>query len=393
MSPFNMFSNESVDLFTLKQTAFNLRWASVEEGVIPLTAADPDFPVAQPIQEAISKFVKDGYFSYGDSKGYGPLKEALANRYKKHKNVTLNPSFVLPVESAAYGIYLICKTFLAKHDEVIIFDPVDFLFRHSIEEVGATAITFPIPVNTVKVDFTKIEALLSPKTRMICLCNPLNPIGKVFTREELEELGRIAVKHNLLILSDEIWSDIIFKPAVFTSIASLDESIMRQTLIVTGFSKSYGLAGLRTGAVMATNAQHFEALYKHSRHQSTIHGANILGQVAATVALNECDDWLKDFLIHLQRMRDLTVNGLNKIPGISCELPEGCYLAFADIRKTGLDSSSIHEKLLHVAKVAVVPGLEQWFGAGANGYIRLSFATSESILNQALERIKIALNK
>jgi bifunctional pyridoxal-dependent enzyme with beta-cystathionase and maltose regulon repressor activities len=228
---------------------------------------------------------------------------------------------------------------------------------------------------------------------MICLCNPLNPTGKVFTREELEELGRIAVKHNLLILSDEIWSDIIFKPAVFTSIASLDESIARQTLIVTGFSKSYGLAGLRIGAVMATNSQHFEALYTSSRHQSTIHGANILGQVAATTALNACDDWLKDFLSHLQRMRDLTVNELNKIPGISCEMPEGCYLAFADIRKTGLDSSSIHEKLLYEAKVAVVPGLEQWFGAGANGYIRLSFATSESILNEALERIKTVLNK
>jgi bifunctional pyridoxal-dependent enzyme with beta-cystathionase and maltose regulon repressor activities len=92
-------------------------------------------------------------------------------------------------------------------------------------------------------------------------------------------------------------------------------------------------------------------------------------------------------------MRDLTVNELNKIPGISCEMPEGCYLAFADIRKTGLDSSSIHEKLLYEAKVAIVPGLEQWFGAGANGYIRLSFATSESILNEALERIKTVLNK
>ena len=393
MSQFDKFSNESVDLTILKQTAFNLRWASVEEGVIPLTAADPDFPVAYPIQDAISKFTKDGYFSYCDPKGYSPLKEALANSYKKHKNVTVNPSFVLPVESASYGIYLICKTFLGKHDEAIIFDPVDFLFRHSIEAVGASAITFPIPVNTQKVDFGKIEELISPKTRMICLCNPLNPTGKVFTREELEELGRIAVKHNLLILSDEIWSDIIFKPAVFTSIASLDESISRQTLIVTGFSKSYGLAGLRIGAVMATNSQHFEALYNCSRHQSTIHGANILGQVAATAALNECDVWLKDFLSHLQRMRDLTVNELNKIPGISCEMPEGCYLAFADIRKTGLDSSSIHEKLLYEAKVAIVPGLEQWFGAGANGYIRLSFATSESILNEALERIKTVLNK
>ena len=388
-----MFSNESIDLPILKQRAFNLRWASVEEGVIPLTAADPDFPVAAPIQEAILKFTKEGYFSYGDPLGYAPLKEALANSYRRRKNVSLNPAYILPVDSAAYGIYLICKTFLRKEDEAIIFDPVDFLFKHSIEAVGATAVTFPIPVNTPKVDFGKLEELVSPKTRMICLCNPLNPTGKVFTREELEELGRIAVKHNLLILSDEIWSDIIFKPTVFTSIASLDESIQRQTLLVTGFSKSYGLAGLRIGAVMATNATHFEKLLENSRHQSTIHGANILGQVAATAALNECDNWLNNFLIHLQRMRDLTVSELNKIPGISCESPEGCYLAFADIRKTGLDSSAMHEKLLHEAKVAIVPGLAQWFGAGANGYIRISFATSESILTQAMERIQNVLIK
>jgi aminotransferase len=385
---FDNFGPDGVNLNILKQKAFNLRWAAVPADVIPLTAADPDFPAAMPIREAICQYSIDGYFSYGDSKGYTPLKEALASHYANNKNVLFNPEFILPVDSAAYGIYLICKTFLKPGDEAIIFDPVDFLFKYSIELTGAKAITFPIPPNTADAEFEKMEMLLTPKTKMICVCNPVNPTGKVFSRKELQILGNIAVKHNLLILSDEIWSDIIFKPAIFTSISALDDNIRKQTITVTGFSKSFGLAGLRVGAVLTTNQSHFDSIYEHSFHQSTIKGTNILGQVAATAALNDCNDWLKDFVNHLQKMRDLTVEALNMIPGFSCSVPDGCYLAFVDIRNTGLSSTGIQEKLLQKGKVAVVPGLKEWFGGGAEGYIRLSFATSEVILREALERIK-----
>jgi aspartate/methionine/tyrosine aminotransferase len=382
-----MFGSDSVNLPLLKQRAFNLRWASVPEGVIPLTAADPDFPCAEPIREAIHAFTQDGYFSYGDTLGYAPFKEALANNYASVKYTAFHPTHIFPVDSAAYGIYLICKSFLQSGDEAIIFDPVDFLFRYSIETVGATAVPFAIPAGTALVDFTSLEEIITPQTKMICLCNPLNPTGKVFSKEELISLGEIAIKHDLLILSDEIWSDIIFKPAVFTSMASLDEEIRKRTITVTGFSKSYGLAGLRVGAIMTTNDQHFNIIYQSSMHQSTVHGTNILGQVAATAALNECGNWLKEFIEHLHKMRDITVASLNNIKGMQCIAPDGCYVAFANITETGLTSEEIHKHLFDKAKVAVVPGLKQWFGKGAEGYIRLSFATSEEILNDALSRI------
>ncbi len=387
-----MFGFDSVNLPLLKQRAFNLRWASVPEGVIPLTAADPDFPCAEPIREAIQAFTHDGYFSYGDTLGYAPFKEALSHNYAKVKHTAFHPSHILPVDSAAYGIYLICKSFLMAGDEAIIFDPVDFLFRYSIETVGATAVPFAIPAGTDQVDFNSLEEIITPNTKMICLCNPLNPTGKVFTKAELNSLGNIAIKHNLLILSDEIWSDIIFKPAVFTSMASLDDEIRQRTITVTGFSKSYGLAGLRIGAIMTTNDQHFNIIYQASMHQSTVHGTNILGQVAATAALNECSGWLKNYIEHLQKMRDITVASLNEMKGVQCIAPDGCYVAFANITGTGLTSSEIHKRLLEEGKVSIVPGLKQWFGEGAEGYIRLSFATSEEILNEALSRIKKTLN-
>jgi len=386
-----MFENNTINLDILKKRAHNLRWATVAEGVIPLTAADPDFPSAPEISDAICSFAKDRYYSYGPAEGIPEFKESVADYFQKKRNVPVSPAFTFPVDSAAFGIYITCKSFLSPGDEAIIFDPVDFLFRYSVESVGASAIPFAIPPTTIKVDFEQLEKLITPKTKMICLCNPLNPTGKVFIKEELTQLGNIACKHNLIILSDEIWSDIIFYPAVFTSIASIDEEIRKRTITITGFSKSYGLAGLRIGAVIAHQQNHFSKLMETSLHNSTVHGANVLSQIAASTALTKCDYWLNDFIKHLTVMKDLAVNELNSIPNFNCIAPEGCYVAFTNISKTNKSSQEMQEFLLNQAKVAVVPGLKQWFGDGAEGFIRMSFATSEEILTEALRRIKLAI--
>jgi aminotransferase len=384
----NLFDEKNIKLEVLKKRAYNLRWATTPEGVIPLTAADPDFPSAPEIAEAISKYAKDRYFSYGPAEGLPDFKESLARSYTTKHNVPLNPAFILPVDSAAFGIHLICKSFLQPGDEAIIFDPVDFLFRYSIESVKGIAIPFGIAPGTTKEDFSGMEKLITKRTKLICLCNPLNPTGKAFTKAELEDLTRIAIKHNLLILSDEIWSDIVFSPATFTSIASLNDEARKRTIIVTGFSKSYALAGLRIGAVMAHNSKHFQRLLEVSMHNSTVHGANVLSQVAATAAINECDYWLKEFVLHTHKMRDLIVAELNSIPDFRCIAPDACYVAFADITNTKKSSQEIYEHLYTEAKVAVVPGLKKWFGNGAEGYIRLCFSTSEVILSEAMGRIK-----
>ena len=387
-----MFSNESVNLQTLSKRAFNLRWAAVPQGTIPLTAADPDFPCAEPIREAVAKYARDGYFSYGPAEGLLTFRNSLASNYLETRNVSYQADQILPVDSAAFGIYLTCKTYLSAGDEAIIFDPVDFLFRYSVEAVGATAVAFPTPQSLDPIDFSSLEPYISTKTKMICLCNPLNPTGKVFTKEELKSLGEIAIKHDLIILSDEIWSDIIFAPHAFTSIASIDEEIKKRTITITGFSKSYGLASLRVGAIFCPDAASYSNIFAASLHASTVHGCNVAGQIAATAALEECKEWLANFVDHLQKMRDICVTGLNAIQGINCMAPQGCYVAFADITGTGKSSSEIQQILMNEAKVAIVPGLKQWFGNGSEGFIRLSFATSAVILNEALDRVKKRLN-
>ena len=387
-----MFSNESVNLQTLSKRAFNLRWAAVPEGTIPLTAADPDFPCADPIREAVAKYARDGYFSYGPAEGLLTFRNILASNYLETRNVSYQADQILPVDSAAFGIYLTCKTYLSAGDEAIIFDPVDYLFRYSVEAVGATAVAFPTPQSLDSIDFSSLEQYISTKTKMICLCNPLNPTGKVFSKEELKSLGEIAIKHDLIILSDEIWSDIIFAPHGFTSIASIDEEIKKRTITITGFSKSYGLASLRVGAVFCPDAASYSNIFAASLHASTVHGCNVAGQIAATAALEECKEWLANFVDHLQKMRDICVAGLNDIQGFSCMAPQGCYVAFADITGTGKSSSEIQHILMNEAKVAIVPGLKQWFGNGSEGFIRLSFATSFFILTEALDRVKKTLN-
>ena len=370
-----------------------MRWAELGKDIIPLTSADLDFPCAPQIVEAIKSYSNVGYFNYGPAEGLPVLKEALSDYMRNYRNVKIEAKNILPVNSAAFGIYNVCKALLNSGDEAIFFDPVDFLFRYAIENVGGVAVPFSIPVGSNDIDFSALEKLITNRTKLICLCNPLNPTGKVFTKKELFSLASVANKHGLIILSDEIWSDVVYSPNVFTSIASLDDEINNKTVIVTGFSKSYGLAGLRVGAVMTSNNILYQKILGASLHNSTINGVSTVSQIAAATAINDCQGWLSQFLQHLSNMRTLCTEAINNIDGFSCIAPEGCYVSFVDIKQTGMSSEELHFYLLQEAKVAVVPGLKKWFGEGAEGYIRISFATSEDILMQAFSNINNAMNK
>ncbi len=382
------FGHEQIRMDLLRERAFNLRWAAVEPGVIPLTAADPDFPCAPEIAEAIAKYARDRYLSYAPAEGLRSFREAMAAYYQERKGVHCSAAYTIACDSAAFGIYAVCKAFLNAGDEAIVFNPVDFLFKHSVELVGARTQLFDVPIDPQQtIDWQPLEDLVNNRTKLICLCNPLNPTGKVFTAEELHELAIIAERHNLIILSDEIWSDVVFTPNSYVSMASLPEAADR-TIVVTGFSKSYGLAGLRAGAIIAPNETLYESIMEASGQRSTVHGCNVLAQVAATAALQHAQYWLEQFIDHLQHMRDLTVDALNAIPGIHCHVPQGCYVAFANVQETGFTAEEIHSRWLNEARVAVVPGLPRWFGANASGHIRISFATSEQVIQEAFHRIK-----
>ncbi len=387
------FSNNNVNLSLLKQRAYNLRWATVDEGVIPLTAADPDFPIAPEIIESIKSYTDGGVFSYGPATGLLSFREAAANVLQTRKGAKGDPELILATDGAASGMYTIAKAFLQPGDEVIIFDPVDFLFQKSVKSAGGKVVRIPLDPKTGRFDQQQLRLSITGKTKMICVCNPHNPLGKVLTKEELLFIGTTAVLHDLWIMNDEIWSDIIFEPSKHTNIVSLNSEIANRTISVYGFSKTFGLAGLRVGFIAAPNKKVFKKVLQASQAGSTAGGVSTLSQIAATAAYEKAWPWVDQFLEHLTEVRNYSVDRLNNMPGISCRKPDGTYLLFPNIESFGLSSEGMAQYLLEKAKVAVVPGAAKWFGPGAEGHIRLCFSTSMEIMTEALDRIEVALKE
>jgi len=377
----------------LRQRAYNQRWAMHPPDVIPLTAADPDFPVAPEIVEAIEAYVDAGVLSYGPPEGLPEFKTTVARVMAERKGFNCSPDLILPTDSAAAAMFLIARYTLQPGDEALIFDPVDFLFGQAVDAAGGRRVYSPVDKRTGEFDLDGLHHLITPKTRLLCLCNPHNPLGRVMTRQELLTLGEIAVEHDLLIMADEIWSDIIYPPHRHISMASLSPQTAGRTISVFGFSKTFGLAGLRIGFLVAPNEKGYERLVQASQMRTTAVGVTTVSQVAARAAYEKGWYWVEAFLKHLEQVRDYAVERLNGMNGVTCHKPEGTYVLFPDITGLGLSSQKVADYLLEKARVAVVPGLPRCFGPGGEGNVRLCFSTSFGIISEALDRIEEALQK
>jgi aspartate/methionine/tyrosine aminotransferase len=189
-------------------------------------------------------------------------------------------------------------------------------------------------------------------------------------------------------MNDEIWSDIVYSPHEHIQIASLSPEIARRTISVYGLSKTFGLAGLRVGFLLAPSSEVQAQLVEVSQVKTTATGVSTLSQIAATAAYENAWYWAEAFVNHLQGNRDFALNRLKQIPGLTCRSPEGTYVLFPDIRSFGRKSSDLAQELLEKARVAIVPGAPQWFGPGAEGHIRICFSTSRAVLQDGLDRIE-----
>jgi len=385
------FDNENVNLEALKKKAYNFRWAEVPEGMIPLTAADPDYPCAPEIKKAMQDYIEDGYFSYTPKLGLEEFKSAFSNYVRTRKKEDINPKNVLPVDSAARAMYIIAKAFLKPGDEMIVFDPCDFLFRESCLAAGAEPVYYPVRLDEEnrKMDLSKLEDYITDKTKMLGLCNPHNPYGLVYTKEELDYIMSICEKHDILIMNDEIWSDIIYPDTTFNSIYCLGNDRCQRVLSVFGFSKSFGLAGLRIGCVYVSDNSKFDRIVEASDVMSTAGGAASVSQVAATAAMNDAGTWLDGFIKHLTGNRDYAVSYINEnISGLHAYKPEGTYLLYVNIKELRINSAEFIEYLKKNANLAIIPGGHQFFGEQSEGYVRICIATSREILEEGLKRLK-----
>lgn len=383
------FTSKSINFDVLRQRAFNLRWAEVPEGVIPLTAADADFPPAPEISQALIEYIQGGYYSYTPKRGFPSFKQAIAKALKERKNEIVDPELILPIDSAARGMDAIAKAVLRPGDDALVFDPVDFLFKTSMEAAGAKVRLFPMKFREDgTIDFSDLESYITPETKMLGLCNPHNPLGRVYPLEDLDHILKLSEKYGFYIMNDEIWSDIVYPDATFNSILNLGNERNARTLSVFGFSKSFGIAGLRAGCVYCQDAELFERVVKASQVEDTIGGISALSQVAGQACVEKCYYWLDEFMAHITQNRDYAMERLNAMPGVRCPKPQATFVIFPDVSGVGMPAEELVGYLAEKHKISIVPGGAKFFGPGSEGHVRICLATSREVLAEGLDRIE-----
>lgn len=385
-----LFDDDRVDPRRLRRGA-PLRWGAVDPDVIPLTAAEIDFPVAGEITRAVQEHVTTGVLGYGSPEGSSTLREAAAEVLRERHRVITGPERMVVTLGTAGGIWSVVRFACGPGDECIVLDPVDLLFAMAVEAAGATVVRCPVDMHSGCIDVARLRALVTPRTRLLCLCNPHNPLGAVATREELSEIAALCVETKILLLADEVWSEIVYPPAVHVSIAGLGPEIAKRTFTVFGPSKTFGIPGFRVGFVAAPDETSARGLQRVALGLGTAFGLSPVAEVAAEAAFRRCWPWRDAFVAHLGRQRDAAVARLNAMPGVRCRLPDATYVLFPDVSGTGMTSAEFTAFALAEARVALVPGTPDWFGPGGAGHVRLAFATSRAILGEALDRLERAL--
>jgi len=365
-------------LSTLRQRAFNFRWAVVPKGVIPLTAADPDFSCSERIVKSIKDEVNGGVFPYAPAMGLAEFRISIANHFSRH--VPVIPEQVLAVNSAASGLSVVMNFLLKPGDQIMIPDPVDFLIPLTGMAAQAKCIRFLVDRSGLNMDV--LEKHYVKEVKYLAICNPHNPLGFVYSADDLERLATWAANRDITIISDEVWSDTVVDKSTFYSM----HSFYSKTWTVYGLSKGFALAGFRIGAVIGPSAADVNALAEHAGYTSTIEGVSCLSQMAAVAALTNGLSWNQAFANHCQRATVLVVEALNRTGIFEAVVPSSTFLVWARIL-IPMSSNEMARRLLDEAKVCVVPGTEKFFGPSAAGYIRISCATDIERLYESMQRI------
>ncbi len=356
------------------------------ERVIHMEIGRPDFDTPEKIKKAACDSLAKGNVFYTSNYGTPELRKAIAEWELEKNHVAYDPSEVLVTVGVGEGTYASMAAFLEEGDEVLVPNPVWLNYIHVPSSLGAKPVTYHLKEeNNYQIDLEELESKITDRTRMIVIVDPSNPTGGVFSRETLERLAEIAVRHDLLVLSDEIYEQLVYDGAEHISIASLP-GMKERTITLSGCSKAYSMTGWRLGYMCAPK----EIIQACVRvHQYTITCASSFVQEAAVTALKECDEDVEAMRREYQRRKDYVVKALNEIDGISCNNPKGAFYIFVNIKKLGKTSMEMAEYLLETAKVALVPGSA--FGDGGEGYLRISYACGYEELTEACDRIKTAV--
>ncbi|MDX8365890.1 aminotransferase [Cytobacillus sp. IB215665] len=360
--------------------------AASMEGVISLGVGEPDFVTGWSIREACILSLEQGYTSYTANAGLIELRQEISSYLKSQYMLQYSAEQeILVTVGASQALDLALRAIVNQGDEVIVVEPSFVSYAPLVTLAGGT----PITIQTTETDQFKlkpehIEKVISEKTKAIIICSPNNPTGAVLTKEELEAIAEIVEQYNLVVISDEIYSELSYDEQHY-SIANVN-SMRERTIVINGFSKGFAMTGWRLGYVAAP-AELLQAMLKI--HQYSMMCAPTPVQYGAIEALKNGRQDVEGMKKSYRRRRNYFVQSLVDI-GLDCHLPGGAFYAFPSIKSTGLTSEQFAEKLLIQEKVAVVPG--HVFGESGEGHIRCSYASSMEQLQEAIKRVNRFMN-
>ncbi|MFH1382985.1 MAG: aminotransferase class I/II-fold pyridoxal phosphate-dependent enzyme [Chloroflexota bacterium] len=357
------------------------------EGVISLGVGEPDYSTPRHICQAAISSLEKGYTKYTSNSGMPELRRELSTYLNGRCNIAYDPgSELLITVGVSEGLDLAMRAILNPGDEVIMPDPCYVSYEPCVILAGGKPVKVPTSQESnFEINAADVEARITNKTRAILIGYPANPTGTVMTREKLQQIAEVAQRHQLLVVSDEIYDRLVYGVG-HTSFAALP-GMKENTILLGGFSKAFAMTGWRIGWAAAA-PEIIAAMTKI--HQYVMMCVPTMAQVAAIEALRTGESSVREMVEDYNRRRQFIVRGLNDI-GLPCHEPKGAFYAFPSIRGTGMTSEDFVEKLLVEEKVAVVPGTA--FGECGEGYVRCCYATSLADIEEALNRMKRFLAK
>ena len=349
--------------------------------IVHLEIGQPDFKTFPEISEAGKRAIDEGYTRYNPSEGYGDLRESIAE-FSKQRGIHSQPSQIVVGPGAKPVLLFPLMALLEEGDEALYPDPGFPSYRADIEIAGGTPVPVPlVEANSFSFDLEALEARITERTKILILNSPANPTGGVISKPDLEAIAALAQEHNFYVLSDEIYSRLVYDDSPAESIYTIDR-MPERTIIVDGFSKSYAMTGWRLGYAIMPKALAAKVSLLLTHAVGCTAGFT---QRAGIVALLECDHDVSKVVQQYQKRRDAFVAGLNSIDGIRCRLPEGAFYAFPNVSAIGIPSTTLADRLLNEAGVACLSGTD--FGPNGEGYLRFTYAASQAELDEAVRRV------
>ncbi|MBR1697244.1 MAG: aminotransferase class I/II-fold pyridoxal phosphate-dependent enzyme [Anaerovibrio sp.] len=357
--------------------------ASEMEDVISLGVGEPDFVTPWSIRESCVYGLEQGYTSYTANRGLMELREEICFMHKRRFELDYNPKTdVLVTVGVSEALDIAMRTILTPGDEILIPEPCYVSYKACATLAGGIPVPVPAKAeNDFRITPADLEPHVSPKTKALLIGYPNNPTGAILSKEDLEAIARFAIKHDLIVISDEIYGDLTYGDAKHVCFAGLPE-MKDRTILLNGFSKAYAMTGWRIGYALS-NPDIIAAMTKI--HQYTMLCAPITAQIAAVEALRHGEKYMRKMVSEYDKRRRLIYDGLQKA-GLKCFEPKGAFYIFPDITSTGLSSEEFAEKILMQEHVALVPG--NAFGECGEGFVRCSYATSIEQISEALLRIE-----